>query len=325
MRSNFDEIVKLGEMLRRARERRGVSIKQASEAIKIRAEFLEALEDSAYKKLPSDVYTKGFIKNYSKYLGLNPDVSLAFYRRENTPGTVTIFENKDKNPLKKMNLSLSRGKVIALFFVGLILIFFTYLFVRISEVTSAPEFHLTAPVAVSSGSEQFFETSENKLTLKGELEVGSTLKLNGVNVDTKNLEIFEIPELELRNGENLFELIASSQFGVETKIILRVTKEATVTEIPDDEGEENVIENMLVEVIIGPRDANVKITMDGNVIQDRIEQPGTVKTFKAKQSFIIQTPRPDSVRVAINGKEETINGSNPTEWNLIEGVIVKRQ
>ena len=72
----------LPERLYAARERKGVDLYRAERDTKIRARYLGALERGDYKELPGAVYTKGFLRNYALYLGLDPDDVLAQWRRE---------------------------------------------------------------------------------------------------------------------------------------------------------------------------------------------------------------------------------------------------
>ena len=71
----------IGRALRRAREHRGKSLEQASRDTRVRADYLEALEREWFEPLGSDVYVRGFLKSYSRYLGLNQDKVLAAYER----------------------------------------------------------------------------------------------------------------------------------------------------------------------------------------------------------------------------------------------------
>lgn len=61
----------LGELLRRERERKGLSVKQVMESTKISRRILVALEEGDRKNLPHPVYAKGFIRNYARLLDLN--------------------------------------------------------------------------------------------------------------------------------------------------------------------------------------------------------------------------------------------------------------
>lgn len=72
----------LGVRLRQAREGQGLSLAQAAVDTRILQQSLIALEEGAYQRLPGDVVTRGFIRNYANYLGLQPDELIELYRRE---------------------------------------------------------------------------------------------------------------------------------------------------------------------------------------------------------------------------------------------------
>ncbi|WP_037325098.1 helix-turn-helix domain-containing protein [Anaerovibrio sp. RM50] len=61
----------LGDTLRREREKQGLTIKDIENETSIRSLYIEAIEKGDYDHLPSDVYTKGFIRNYAKALNLD--------------------------------------------------------------------------------------------------------------------------------------------------------------------------------------------------------------------------------------------------------------
>ncbi|HEU4355578.1 MAG TPA: helix-turn-helix domain-containing protein [Actinomycetota bacterium] len=69
----------LGPALRKARERRGVSIAEASRDTRIRAEFLEAIEAEEFDQLLGDVHVRGCLRSYATYLGVPPDRVLTVY------------------------------------------------------------------------------------------------------------------------------------------------------------------------------------------------------------------------------------------------------
>lgn len=67
------ELASFGEELRREREIRGISLKEIADATKISRRFLEAIERNDHKTLPAPVFTRGFVREYARYLGLNAD------------------------------------------------------------------------------------------------------------------------------------------------------------------------------------------------------------------------------------------------------------
>ncbi len=68
-----------GLILRETREKYGWSYHDVEESIKIRVMYLEALENERYDLLPGKTYTKGFLRTYSKHLGLNSDEIIDLY------------------------------------------------------------------------------------------------------------------------------------------------------------------------------------------------------------------------------------------------------
>lgn len=72
-----ESVVNIGAVLRSQREKLGYSLKEISEATRIRKTFLESLEDNQFTDLPGHVYVVGFIKSYALYLGLDCDSLLA--------------------------------------------------------------------------------------------------------------------------------------------------------------------------------------------------------------------------------------------------------
>jgi len=67
------ELASFGEELRREREIRGISLKEIADATKISKRFLEALERNDHRTLPAPVFTRGFVREYSRYVGLNAE------------------------------------------------------------------------------------------------------------------------------------------------------------------------------------------------------------------------------------------------------------
>jgi cytoskeletal protein RodZ len=69
----------IGQELKRERELRGISLKEIAEATKINLRFLRALEEDRFDMLPEKFFTRGIIRTYAKYLGLDEQVALNTY------------------------------------------------------------------------------------------------------------------------------------------------------------------------------------------------------------------------------------------------------
>lgn len=69
----------LGSYFRKTRERQNKTLTDAAEETRIHASTLRALEEDNRKALPAEVFTRGFIKLYSQYLGIDPNEALNWY------------------------------------------------------------------------------------------------------------------------------------------------------------------------------------------------------------------------------------------------------
>lgn len=63
----------IGQSLREARERKGISLPEARQALCIHASYLDALENDDFDKLPAPVYARAFLRQYARYLDLDPE------------------------------------------------------------------------------------------------------------------------------------------------------------------------------------------------------------------------------------------------------------
>ena len=70
----------IGNTLREARVRRKLTLQQVEEDTKIRVKYLQAMENEEFEIMPGATYAMGFLRTYSKYLELDPEVIVGEYR-----------------------------------------------------------------------------------------------------------------------------------------------------------------------------------------------------------------------------------------------------
>lgn len=76
----------IGTSLREARLRQGLELTDAETATKVRARYLQALEEEQFGVLPSPTYVKGFLRNYAEYLGLDGQLYVDEYNSRYVQG-----------------------------------------------------------------------------------------------------------------------------------------------------------------------------------------------------------------------------------------------
>ena len=84
----------IGNFLKERREARGISLIEVEKDLKIRKKYLQALEEGNIDAIPGKTYLIGYLRNYSKYLGIN---------EENINQIIQTYHNleKKKSGLKK--------------------------------------------------------------------------------------------------------------------------------------------------------------------------------------------------------------------------------
>ncbi|MGI8925585.1 MAG: helix-turn-helix domain-containing protein [Tepidiformaceae bacterium] len=69
--------MEIGNTLRAARTRLGLTIDEVAQETRIPARFVEALEDDAFHELPAPVYVRGFLRSYASFLRVDSAPLLA--------------------------------------------------------------------------------------------------------------------------------------------------------------------------------------------------------------------------------------------------------
>ncbi len=166
----------LGEVLRVARERKGVDLYRAERDTKIRVKHLEALEVGAWSELPGAVYTKGFLRNYALYLGLDPDEIIGKWRLETsvTRRTETVAV-KPPRPLSepRRGLTFSRGILVAAMVSLAIVAFAGYVAFQVVRFNEVPALSLDGPPVVQLG------LNAESHRLSGDTVAGFTVTVTG--------------------------------------------------------------------------------------------------------------------------------------------------
>jgi cytoskeleton protein RodZ len=139
----------VGEILQTARERKGVDLARAERETKIRARHLMALEAGDLADLPAPVYAKGFLRNYSTYLGLDADEMVDRWRKEidqpRRADTPTVKPPPQPITTPSRGFKLTSGLVVALVLAAIVFAFVGYVGVQLVRFTQNPEITLSGP------------------------------------------------------------------------------------------------------------------------------------------------------------------------------------
>lgn len=88
----------VGEFFRQVRETKGLTIDEVASKTRIRTDFVKALEDGNFAKLPDQVFARGFVRSYARSLGL--DEEDAIHRFIQSAGS--FYEKQDERERLKV-------------------------------------------------------------------------------------------------------------------------------------------------------------------------------------------------------------------------------
>jgi transcriptional regulator with XRE-family HTH domain len=254
-----------GENLRREREMRGVSLEEISSATKISVRFLHALEEEDFGKLPGGIFTRGFIRAYAKYLGLDEDRVLAEYQMVAQPRSDVDLGRLASHPVEARPEG-GRAPLLATLF-ALILLASGYALYRYSRRSAdAPP---PAPEAVSAPQPTAKETP---MATPSVLPEAVPAAAESAAVAGRDAAAGSVPVVAPESGA------ASGPEGA-----------------PLSEGG-------LVLQLAATERVWVAVDGDGKTLLQRVLVPNEIQTLKARERFDITTGNAHGIILTLNGE-----------------------
>lgn len=129
----------VGQIIRSARLKRGLTLDQLSSLTKIDSRYIDALEHDNFQKLPSETFAKGFIRNLCQRLDLDPNELVAIFRRDfRLPETSSASKRRPR-------LILSEHLAQLLPFISGGLVFLVYLIFQFRAIVTPPKLSVSRP------------------------------------------------------------------------------------------------------------------------------------------------------------------------------------
>ncbi len=120
--SETSERVSPGEILSKERIKQNISVSTVAEALRIGEDFVAALEQNDFNHLPEAAFIRGYLRNYAKYLQLQPEALVTCYDRYTgqTGAEAIMLKAGSDRPLKIRSRISPVGFGLTLFAVALV-------------------------------------------------------------------------------------------------------------------------------------------------------------------------------------------------------------
>jgi cytoskeletal protein RodZ len=201
-------MIKAGQRLAEARFKRGLNLEDVSQATKIKIEFLTAIENGEYEKLPSFAYAQGFVRNYAKFVNLPEKELLALFRREfDADKSVKVLP---QSFAKDYSTSRFKNKQTTLIVALVFLIVFGFVGYQFRFAFLNPSLHVISPTEkeVIIG---------NRVAVSGKTDPEATVAVNNNPVAVSEIGAFK-KNLNVFPGKNEITIKSINKFGRATVI-----------------------------------------------------------------------------------------------------------
>lgn len=283
----------LGQWLREARQAKGLSLEQVEAKTRIRTKFLTYLEEGNYGDLPGEVYTRGFLRNYALFLGLDPTEALEKYdsrvtsRQGNEPGLFRPLEVALLHTT--IGIGRLRGRLVLLILIAGLLTAGLWAW-RTGRLAWPPPLALfqamATPTTTPSLSHTPVPTSQPSPTAMGELTVTSTPS--------------PTPRPTLTPGALPRPTSTPTLTVTAGRATVQPTTERT-TESPTPSTTLESVIGVTVSITV-TEESWVEVTLDGLNDFRGLLNAGEGRTWQARREIILRLGNAGGVQVTVNGE-----------------------
>ncbi|MEI7792555.1 MAG: helix-turn-helix domain-containing protein [Candidatus Berkelbacteria bacterium] len=216
----------LGEKLKAIRIEKDITLEDAEIGTKVRANYLAAIEKGDSDSLPSEVYVRGFVLAYAKYLEFDVAEATSAYHRECKlqPKRSHSTEISYKNSVKDYKVILTPKVVGYSFITFFIISLFGYIIFQVAHFAGSPNLKITSP-----GNGGVYV--DDSIDLRGITDNDTFLTINDEHVPITNDGTFST-NLKLHRGINVIKVKAVNKSKKETSEVLTLEYKPVTAQIP---------------------------------------------------------------------------------------------
>jgi cytoskeletal protein RodZ len=197
-------MLSVGKLLKDAREKKKLSLRDVERRIKVREQFLMALESDNWDIFSSRTYITGILNSYARFLGMDEKKITAFFRREYE----RIEEVKFREKVSTSYLSPDSKKAIVGGFIFICVLLVGYFSYQLFQYLRPPVVELMSPQTSTFKREQ-------TVKIVGKTEKESVVTIFGERVYQNKDGVFEYV-MPLKQGINTISIEVVGANGKKT-------------------------------------------------------------------------------------------------------------
>jgi cytoskeleton protein RodZ len=303
----------VGEFFKQVRETKGLTVDEVASKTRIRTDFVKALEDGNFAKLPDQVFAKGFVRSYARSLGL--DEEDAIHRFIQSAGS--FYEKQDERERLKVRQieedrkrqSNRKAVTIAISIAVLTLIF----------LLSREQSSVFRRGAAEQG-------SATKRTTQSAKEIPASM----AREPERTAEVSKPTEMPAGSPKTTIDTLSRQEPVTSASAASRSEPETVLTASPGSDGPlagialnatESVVDGQLALDLEATELSWVVVQIDNGSPQESLLRPGEKAHWKGQDQFILTLGNAGGVKAELNGKPQKPFGPS---GKVARDIVLKR-
>jgi len=255
----------LGEKLKKERTSKGVSLQEISSTTRISMEFLRGFEQDDYSGFPAKVFVTGFLRSYSKYLGIDPDKVIDEYEQieEDKIKSETITDYSDTK--------FEKFGIVVLVPIMLVLLIAYVVYINEFPVSHTKTDKLKVAEVKDDAVENENQDNPNEV-VRSYASFTNTDKTIPVEKKPKAVDVVQIKKEKKKPAEP--ERVMQS-----------------------------IVYKYRVELTADSEDVWIFAEIDGKNTRDLFVRAGNKIRFRGNESFKLTVGNPKHLKISVNGKD----------------------
>lgn len=302
----------VGEFFRQVRETKGLTVDDVASKTRIRSDFVKALEDGNFAKLPDQVFARGFVRSYARSLGLDEEDAIhrfiqsagAFYEKQGERERLKIrqAEEERKRQANRKAVAIAIGVAVL-----------TLIFLLSREQSSILRRGASEPIATKRAAQQRMEAAEPAARQQLEPPAQSPKP-------SEASEAMPAPAADASRSEAASASVTGTKPEPEPVSTASPGSDGPLGGISLD-GPGTPADSPLVLDLEATELSWVVVQVDNGSPQEALLRPGEKAHWKGQEQFILTLGNAGGVKAELNGKPQKPFGPS---GKVARDIVLKR-